>query len=107
MCQACNQDNLAYVVPGQDSAILVNPRLMASARIAVSNSVLSLAASPLLMWVKRSVKPRSGRLSRSGLGLLPFWPESGSDIDEHKGRYVDSTRQGAAWGGSMSAKLLN
>jgi hypothetical protein len=44
-------------VPGQDSAILVRPKLIASARIVVSSNVLSLAVSPVFRCVKCLVKP--------------------------------------------------
>ncbi len=47
---------------GQDSAILVRPRLIASARIVVNNRFLSLARSPDFKCVKCRVKPVVHRL---------------------------------------------
>jgi hypothetical protein len=57
-------------VPGQDSAILVSPRLMPSARIVVSSKVLSLAVSPVFRCVKCRVKPVHSSTSISSSVIL-------------------------------------
>src|SRR5260363_224181 len=55
-CHACSQARLAQGVPEQDSAILLKPRWMASARRGVSSRDLCLAKSPVFRGVKGRVK---------------------------------------------------
>ena len=57
-------------MPGHDSAILVRPRLIASARIVVSNRFLSLARSPDFRWAKCRVKPVHSSTSSSNSVIL-------------------------------------
>ena len=60
MCQATSHESFAGLVPGQDSAIFPRPRLVASARIAVSSSAGPFSGS----FVLRKLSPKEIRRIR-------------------------------------------